>query len=288
MLKEREPEFARRKDVVEIAGDGRAAPELVLEEAEEAAAAEPPPDLSPVDAVERAAASAEAKRERRRQRRPARPHGRARQRPGRGRPAARARAGEGACGRAERPVARRRHRDGPRCGTARRHVPRAGPRHARGARRRTAQDRPTRAPAAAARGRPAAALPAGAVSRPLSRLLPRRRRREPHPFWAVFRPIVQPITLALAPAAAYGVERVPRGRGAVLAANHFSGIDHPLIGCFVPGTTYFLAKSELFEIPVIGDWLELMGVISIRRGESDRDALRRSREVVRNGHLVCV
>jgi len=77
ILKEREPEYARRKDVVEVAGDGRAA-ELVLEQAEEAAAAEPAPDLSPVDAVERVAASAEAKRERRRQRRRARPHGRAR------------------------------------------------------------------------------------------------------------------------------------------------------------------------------------------------------------------
>jgi SecD/SecF fusion protein len=74
ILKEREPEFARRKEVVQPAGDG----ELVLEEAEEAAAAEPTPDLSPVDAIERVAASAEAKRERRRQRRRARPHGRAR------------------------------------------------------------------------------------------------------------------------------------------------------------------------------------------------------------------
>jgi SecD/SecF fusion protein len=77
ILKEREPEYARRKDVVEVGGDGRAA-DLVLEQAEEAAAAEPAPDLSPVDAVERVAASAEAKRERRRQRRRARPHGRAR------------------------------------------------------------------------------------------------------------------------------------------------------------------------------------------------------------------
>jgi SecD/SecF fusion protein len=77
ILKEREPEFARRKDVVDVAGDGRAA-EVVLEQAEEAAAAEPVPDLSPVDAVERVAASAEAKRERRRQRRRARPHGRTR------------------------------------------------------------------------------------------------------------------------------------------------------------------------------------------------------------------
>jgi SecD/SecF fusion protein len=74
ILKEREPEFARRKDV-RVDGDGRAA-EVVLEQAEEAAAAEPAPDLSPVDAIERVAA--EAKRERRRQRRRARPHGRAR------------------------------------------------------------------------------------------------------------------------------------------------------------------------------------------------------------------
>ena len=74
ILKEREPEFARRKDV-KVDGDGRTA-EVVLEQAEEAAAAEPAPDLSPVDAIERVAA--EAKRERRRQRRRARPHGRAR------------------------------------------------------------------------------------------------------------------------------------------------------------------------------------------------------------------
>src|SRR6185295_18008733 len=76
MLKEREPEFARRKEV-RADGDGRAA-EAVLEEAEDAAAAAPSPDLSPVDAVERVASEAEAKRERRRQRRRARPHGRAR------------------------------------------------------------------------------------------------------------------------------------------------------------------------------------------------------------------
>jgi SecD/SecF fusion protein len=77
MWKEREPEFARRKetDVVEQGGDGAAA-DAVLVQAEEAAAAEPAPELSPVGAIESVAA--EAKRERRRQRRRSRPHGRAR------------------------------------------------------------------------------------------------------------------------------------------------------------------------------------------------------------------
>jgi len=78
ILKEREPEYARRKGLdLPADGDGRAAG-AVLEQAEEAAAAEPTPDLSPVAAIERVASDAEAKRERRRQRRRARPHGRSR------------------------------------------------------------------------------------------------------------------------------------------------------------------------------------------------------------------
>jgi SecD/SecF fusion protein len=98
ILKEREPEFARRKGVDEEAGPepdggmparrrprrpwgGAPAPAadpgtVVLEEAEQAAAAEPTPSLG--DLVPSPAGSAEAKRERRRQRRRARPHGRTR------------------------------------------------------------------------------------------------------------------------------------------------------------------------------------------------------------------
>jgi SecD/SecF fusion protein len=72
MWKEREPEYARRVGQEPQSGDGQA----TLEAAEEVAAAQPTPELSPVGAVERVAN--EAKRERRRQRRRAKPHGRAR------------------------------------------------------------------------------------------------------------------------------------------------------------------------------------------------------------------
>jgi SecD/SecF fusion protein len=73
--KEREPEFARRKEQPPAAGDGRVAGEVALEEAEEAAAAAPAPTLA--DSVPQPA-GLQGKRERRRQRRRARPHGRAR------------------------------------------------------------------------------------------------------------------------------------------------------------------------------------------------------------------
>ncbi len=78
VLKEREPEYARRKD--DAFSDAGSVGGL-LKEAEELAAAQPTPDLIP-DAVkgdgEVTDADAKSKRERRRQRRSTRPHGRAR------------------------------------------------------------------------------------------------------------------------------------------------------------------------------------------------------------------
>ncbi len=75
ILKEREPEYVRRKGET-LSKSGM---DAVLEEAEEDAAEEPPPELVPVPTLDGpAAAAAAAKRERRRQRRRARPHGRAR------------------------------------------------------------------------------------------------------------------------------------------------------------------------------------------------------------------
>ena len=94
------------------------------------------------------------------------------------------------------------------------------------------------------------------------------------------------IAVWLAPAAGYGVDRVPREGGGVVAANHFSGIDHPLIGGFSPRTIYFLAKAELLEVPVVGWSLSSLGVFGVRRGEGDRDALRHARRVAREGNLV--
>ena len=94
------------------------------------------------------------------------------------------------------------------------------------------------------------------------------------------------IAVWLAPAAGYGVDRVPREGGGLVAANHFSGIDHPLIGGFSPRTIYFLAKAELLEVPVVGWSLSSLGVFGVRRGEGDRDALRHARRVAREGNLV--
>ena len=106
--------------------------------------------------------------------------------------------------------------------------------------------------------------------------------------WWLGRRAVPPVTRLIAPAEGYGAYRVPAEGGAVVAANHFSAIDHPLIGTLSPRPLYFLAKSELMAIPGLGALLAWLGVFGVRRGESDREAVRRARELVREGHLVCI
>ena len=103
------------------------------------------------------------------------------------------------------------------------------------------------------------------------------------------RAFVPQITLALAPSYGYGVERLPREGGVLVAANHFSGIDHPLIGAFSPRPLYFMAKAELFEIPVIGEILGWTNTFPIRRGEADREGVRRrARAASATGKAVVV
>lgn len=123
---------------------------------------------------------------------------------------------------------------------------------------------------------------------PLTRLgIPKLWGEDPEAAWYFARRIVPHVTLWLAPAAGYGVERVPAG-GGVIAANHFSGIDHPLIGSFCPRPVYYLAKAELLAIPVLGEVVQWLGTFPVRRGEGDRDALRHARRLVAEGKLVGV
>jgi 1-acyl-sn-glycerol-3-phosphate acyltransferase len=86
----------------------------------------------------------------------------------------------------------------------------------------------------------------------------------------------------------YGKERMPQHSGVVLALNHFSWIDIPLFAFANPRNTYFVAKVEAHRIPGLGQFIRAFGSFSVRRGESDRDAVRRMREVVHQGKVLGV
>jgi 1-acyl-sn-glycerol-3-phosphate acyltransferase len=116
--------------------------------------------------------------------------------------------------------------------------------------------------------------------------IPKLWGEEPERAWAFARIGVSTILSAICPTRGYGADRVPTTGGGVVAANHLSAVDPPLVGIFGPRTIYFMAKIELLSIPVAGEMLRWLGTFAVRRGEGDRDSIRVARWLVREGHMV--
>ena len=104
--------------------------------------------------------------------------------------------------------------------------------------------------------------------------------------WAIGRVYMGWPTRLITRARAVGVENVPATGGAVYAINHLHWIDIPLIGLLSPRIVWFVAKAEAANNPIFGPFLRLHGTIVVRRGESDRDAVRHMREAARAGNVV--
>jgi 1-acyl-sn-glycerol-3-phosphate acyltransferase len=105
-------------------------------------------------------------------------------------------------------------------------------------------------------------------------------------YYPIGKGVLGSMTRAVTSIRVYGKERIPREGGAVLAMNHFNFIDIPVFGTIVPRRVVFVGKSELFEYPGLAQLIRAHGALPIRRGESDRDALRRMRETVRENDLL--
>jgi 1-acyl-sn-glycerol-3-phosphate acyltransferase len=104
--------------------------------------------------------------------------------------------------------------------------------------------------------------------------------------WKLGRPTIGGLVRLFAPLRVYGKERVPLEGGLVMAFNHFSWIDPPAFGDASPRTIYYMAKMEAHRIPGLGQLIRAFGTFSVRRGESDREAVRMMRHVVRGGHAL--
>ena len=105
-------------------------------------------------------------------------------------------------------------------------------------------------------------------------------------WWGFGKTVLGTATRLAAPIKVYGGERVPRVGGAVLAMNHLAWFDVPAFGATCPRRIVYLAKEEAHRIPGFGQLMRSMGTLSVRRGESDREAVRLARQAVRDNQLL--
>jgi 1-acyl-sn-glycerol-3-phosphate acyltransferase len=99
--------------------------------------------------------------------------------------------------------------------------------------------------------------------------------------------VVLPTTLAqLYHVRASGTHHLPPAGPAIIVINHQSDFDPPFIGVAFPRPLRYMAKTELFDQAWFRWSIEHLGAFPIRRGEGDREALRRSLEILAAGQVL--
>ncbi|MCL6636130.1 MAG: 1-acyl-sn-glycerol-3-phosphate acyltransferase [Peptococcaceae bacterium] len=85
-----------------------------------------------------------------------------------------------------------------------------------------------------------------------------------------------------------GAENLPASGGLVLVANHVSYWDPVVVGCAFNRPVHFMAKAELFNIPLLSPLIRALGAFPVRRDRSDRSAIRTAVKLLEEGHIVGV
>ncbi|MDE2125434.1 MAG: 1-acyl-sn-glycerol-3-phosphate acyltransferase [Armatimonadetes bacterium] len=85
-----------------------------------------------------------------------------------------------------------------------------------------------------------------------------------------------------------GRDQVPRKGGVIIAANHISDCDPAAIGMALPRRCWFMAKQELFEMPLVGWVVRTMHGLPVRRWTADHAALQRSIALLKSGQALVV
>ena len=86
----------------------------------------------------------------------------------------------------------------------------------------------------------------------------------------------------------YGSERLPRTGGVIIACNHISEMDPPVLGFAIPRPIAFMAKTELFRSRTGNFIFKELNTIPVNRTGVDTNAIRSAVDYLRNGVAVVI
>ena len=89
------------------------------------------------------------------------------------------------------------------------------------------------------------------------------------------------------PAKFYGKKNLPKG-ACIIASNHTSNLDGPLLGVHTFEKKYYLSKKELFKNPLSSSFYKGLGCIEIDRSKSDVGAIKNCLKVLKNGKKLVI
>jgi 1-acyl-sn-glycerol-3-phosphate acyltransferase len=118
------------------------------------------------------------------------------------------------------------------------------------------------------------------------------KNREPFASWASYHllkwSVVSPALHTYFRVKILGAENVPQTGGLVAVSNHASYFDPPIVSNCVGRPVAFMAKEELFQIPVFNQAIRLYGAYPVKRSTGDRAALKAAMTAIKSGWVAAV
>lgn len=102
-------------------------------------------------------------------------------------------------------------------------------------------------------------------------------------FYKVLRFVLQIIFGILFRPQIIGRENVPMTGGMIMAANHLSNWDPPMVGTYMPRPVAYMAKEELFRPAIAGAVIRSLYAFPVKRGAADRGAIKTALGILKNG-----
>ena len=107
-------------------------------------------------------------------------------------------------------------------------------------------------------------------------------------FYAVLKVLVAPLLRFFMRLKPINAKNVPKMGGVILCSNHISAVDVISIGAVCPRQLTFVAKKEIFKVPVIGWLVKMLGAIKVDRGARDMGAIRASVNAAMDGKVLSI
>ncbi|WHH59464.1 lysophospholipid acyltransferase family protein [Petroclostridium sp. X23] len=85
-----------------------------------------------------------------------------------------------------------------------------------------------------------------------------------------------------------GIKNIPTEGACIICFNHKSTFDPPIIGVFMPRQLVFMAKEELFKVPLLGSIINALGAFPVKRGMGDITAIKKSIAILNEGKVLAM